>query len=287
MNKKAIIFGAKGQDGLFLSKLCKSKGIECLSLGIKDGDIRKYSTVSSIIKSQHPDYIFNLAAKSSARHELVFENHEIISSGALNILESVKKYSPSTKVFIAGSGLQFKNNELPITEDTEFEARDPYSVSRIQSVYASRYYRSMGLKVYIGYLFNHDSEYRSLNCLTQNVVQFVKKLNQGKFGELTIGNISVEKEWGYAGDIVNGILELVEQDDFYEAIIGTGKSYSIKNWLEICFEQVGYNWKEFVNIESLYTPEYARLVSNPSKIMSLGWSPKVDINELASIMINY
>ena len=288
MNKKAIIFGSAGQDGIFLAKQCKARGIDCIPLiNNSKGDVRNYNSVSKIIRLVNPDYIFHLSAKSSASHDLVFDNHEIISTGVLNILESTKKFTPNAKVFIVGSGLQFKNDEHPISEDVEFEGRDPYSIARIQSVYAGRYYRSLGLNVYIGYLFNHDSEYRSLDSVSQKIIQFVKKIKLGEYGKLIIGNISVKKEWGYAEDIVNGILDLVEQNNFSEAIIGTGVAYSIESWLDICFKYAGHDWQDFVEIKPLYVPEYKILVSNPSRIKSIGRKPKVDIDELASIMINH
>jgi GDPmannose 4,6-dehydratase len=284
--KKAIIFGSDGQDGILLSKECSDRGILCIPISKSTGlDIVRFDQVSEIIRTEKPDYIFHFAAYSSANHNLVFKNHEVISTGTLNILESVKTYSINSKVFIVGSGLQFKNDESPISEDTEFEARDPYSVSRIQSVYAARYYRRLGVRAYIGYLFNHDSQYRSKNSVSQKIVSFVQGLKKGQMGELNIGNIYVEKEWAYAGDIVNGILCLIEQDKIMEAVIGTGLCYSVKDWLEICFRQAGYDWKDFVIQDNLYIPEYKRLVSNPKKILSLGWRPSVDIDELASIMI--
>jgi GDPmannose 4,6-dehydratase len=288
LKEKAIIFGSAGQDGIFLQRLCKNRKIDCICLtNNKEGDVRNYHLVSNIIRRENPNYVFNFSAISSAKHELVMDNHEIISTGALNILESVKNFSPKSKVFIVGSGLQFKNNEIPISEEDEFEARDPYSVARIHSTYASRYYRNLGLKIYIGYLFNHDSQFRSLNSVSQKVVQFVKQIESKDNYPLEIGNIDVKKEWGYAEDIASGILDLVAQNDFYEAVIGTGIAYSIEEWLEICFKHYGFNWKDFVKIKSSYTPEYKILVSKPSKMMSIGWKPKVDIERLAHIMINH
>src|SRR6202008_1963773 len=107
--------------------------------------------VSKLIEEQKPDFIFHLAANSTTRHDALFENHATISTGSFNILEAVKNYSPQTKVFISGSGLQFVNADKPIKETDAFEARDPYSVSRIHSVYAARYYRRLGVKAYVGY----------------------------------------------------------------------------------------------------------------------------------------
>ena len=156
----AIIFGANGQDGYYLNQLLLQQ--QCVVVAVsRNGDflhtdLSNYIEVSELIKQHKPDYIFHLAANSTTRHDAMFENHATISTGTLNILEAVKNYSSHTKVFISGSGLQFKNENRPIKETDEFEARDAYSVSRIQSVYAARYFGSLGLKAYVGYFFNHQ-----------------------------------------------------------------------------------------------------------------------------------
>ena len=155
---KAIIFGASGQDGNYLSALLIKQGYDVIGVSRKNGylqtDISDFDQVFGLISQHMPDYIFHLAANSTTHHDALFENHATIATGTLNILEAVKRISPLTKVFISGSGLQFKNDDKPIKETDPFEARDAYSVSRIQSVYAARYFRSFGIKVYVGYFFN-------------------------------------------------------------------------------------------------------------------------------------
>jgi GDPmannose 4,6-dehydratase len=137
--KTAIIFGVNGQDGFYLSMLLQK--MEFTVIGISrtasNTDLTNFDSVVELVKKTTPDYIFHLAANSTTRHDALFENHATISTGTFNILEAVKIYSPQTKVFISGSGLQFVNTEKPIKESDIFEARDPYSVSRIHSVYAA------------------------------------------------------------------------------------------------------------------------------------------------------
>ena len=143
----AIIFGANGQDGFYLSGLLEQKGIKVIGVS-RSGNFLKtniadFAEVAELIKSSAPDFVFHLAANSTTRHDAIFENHETISTGTFNILEAVRLHSPTTKVFISGSGLQFENKNLPIKESDPFEARDAYSVSRIQSVHAARYFRRL------------------------------------------------------------------------------------------------------------------------------------------------
>jgi GDPmannose 4,6-dehydratase len=287
---KAVIFGASGQDGRYLTAECQKKGIIVIpisrSISGRKGDISKYDNVINIIEKTTPDYVFHLAANSTTAHNMLFENHETISTGTLNILEAVKKKSPTSKVFITGSGVQFKNSGQKISEDTDFKASSPYSVARIHSVYAARYYRSLGIKVYIGYLFNHESPYRALNCVSQKVVHAVKKIALGFPEKIEIGNIYVEKEWAFAGDIVRGILTLMEQDQIMEAVIGTGIGHSIKDWLKICFNLINKNGKEYIEEKKDFQAEYMRLVSRPDRILSLGWKPEVDIHKLAKLMVD-
>lgn len=286
---KAIIFGAFGQDGHYLSALLSAKGFDVLKIGRarnpSETDIANFDAVMTLIKSQKPDFIFHLAANSTTRHDVMFENHKIICDGTLNILEAVRIASPQTKVFISGSGLQFVNNSLPIKESDDFEARDPYAVSRIHSVYAARYFRTLGIKVYVGYFFNHDSPFRSERHVAKKITAFVKRISLGANEILEIGDVSVTKEWGYAGDIVNGIYSLVSQDIIFEANIATGKGYTIEDWLEISFGFVGKDWRSYVRIQDNFRSDYKVLVSDPSLIMSLGWTPSVTIEGLSSMMI--
>jgi GDPmannose 4,6-dehydratase len=287
---KAVIFGASGQDGYYLSALLKEHNYEVIGISRHNNslraDISDYDSVSALIKQHKPDFIFHLAANSTTNHAALFENHATIATGTLNILEAVKIHSPSTKVFISGSGLQFKNEGKPIKETDEFEARDGYSVSRIQSVYAARYFRSFGSKVYVGYFFNHDSPLRTERHMTKKITEAAKRIAAGSKEKLEIGDISVIKEYGYAGDIVNGLWRLVNQDAIMEANISTGKGYSIEDWLQECFSRINRNWRDYVILKKSFVPEYHQLVSDPSLAFSLGWRPQISFQQLAKLMMN-
>ncbi|MDX6443621.1 MAG: GDPmannose 4,6-dehydratase [Blastocatellia bacterium] len=286
----AIIFGANGQDGYYLGELCRAKGIEPIEVsrsgnGVR-GDVSSYEQTEHLIKKYRPAYVFHLAANSTTQHDALFENHETISTGTLNILEAVKSHSPSARVFITGSGVQFRNTGQPISEDQEFEATSPYSVARIQSVYAARYYRALGLSVYVGYLFHHESPMRQPRHVSQKIALAVKRIAEGSRDILELGDISVEKEWTFAGDVANGILTLVEQNAVFEAVIGSGVAYSIENWLDECFGVIGKDWRDHVRCREGFTAEYKRLLSNPRTMKSLGWSPSVNFSDLAAMMIS-
>jgi GDPmannose 4,6-dehydratase len=284
-----IIFGANCQDGYYLTKIYQKRGYEVLGIsrtghGIQ-GDVGKFELVRDLVRSHKPDLIFHLAAASTTRHDVLFENHTTIGTGVLNILESVYRWYPQCKVFLVGSGLQFVNKGKPIHETDPFDANSAYSFERIHSVYAARYFRTLGLKVFIGYLFHHESPLRKTHHVSQNIVQVVKRIAAGSSEKLELGDILVEKEWAFAGDIAEGMAVLVGQESVFEAVIGTGKTYTIEEWLKICFAYIGEDWRNHVVIQDGYQPEYKRLVSNPETINSLAWYAKVDIKSLAELML--
>ena len=286
---KAIIFGASGQDGFYLSALLKEHGYEVIGVSRQDNflkvDISDYHSVAELINQYKPGYVFHLAANSTTNHEALFENHASIATGTLNILESVKINSPNSKVFISGSGLQFKNEHKPIKETDPFEARDAYSISRIQSVYAARYFRTLGIQVYVGYFFNHDSPLRTERHMTKKIAETAKRIAAGSNEKLEIGDINAVKEYTYAGDIVRGIWILVNQNEIAEANISSGKGYSIKDWLEQCFSLVNKEWQDHVILNAEFVSHYRQLVSDPSRIFSLGWKPEVSFEDLAKMMM--
>ena len=286
----AIIFGAGGQDGFYLKRLLESQSINVIPIsrtiisGIS-GDISNKEFVFSILNKYQPDYIFHFAANSTTKHQHLYENHKAIIIGTLNILEGVKYFGFKTKVFITGSALQFKNNGDPISEDCEFYASSPYSVYRISSVHLARYYRDyFGLEVYVGYFFNHDSSLRNENHVNQLIVRSVKRIKNNKQKILELGNIDVKKEYNFAGDIVESIWVLVNQNKYSEAVLGCGVSNSIREWLEICFDLADLHWQDYVVVNDSYTPEYTELVCSPKIIKSLGWVQRKDIKTLAEMM---
>jgi len=287
---KAIIFGCSGQDGRYLSELLEGLGYTVIGVDragkFNSVDLTDFGKVASFINEYQPHYIFHFAADSTTKHTAWKSNHDTISTGALNILEAVYQYSNKSKVFLAGSGLQFKNEGKPIKETDPFDASSIYSVSRIHTVYTARYYRQLGVKVYIGYFFNHDSPFRSERHINKLIVNTVNRIAKGSDEKLEIGNLDVKKEFGFAGDIVKAVWILVNQDNIYEAVIGTGKAYSLKDWVDACFSIRGLNWQNHVILKEGFVAEYDLLVSDPSKILSIGWIPEVDITNLAQMMMD-
>lgn len=286
---KAVIFGASGQDGFYLRQLLHRENVEtvCISRsgdGVT-GDVADWKFVEGLIKTNQPDFVFHFAANSTTRHEALFENHAAISSGTINILEAVQRHSQHTKVFLSGSAMQFQNNGTPIDEATPFAPLSPYAVSRIHSVYAAKYFRSLGMHIYVGYFFNHDSPRRSLSHVNQRIATAAKNVSIGAGAHIEIGDVTVHKEFNYAGDVVEAVWKLVNQDDIYEVVIGSGVAHSIEEWLELCFALVNKTWSDHVVIRKDFIPEYKILVSNPVLIKSLGWQPEHDITSLARMMM--
>ena len=285
----AIVFGINGQDGQYLFRLLDQMEIECIGVTRSEGptnvNLAAYKDVSELVDKYRPAYIFHLAANSTTQHSAWRENHDTIGTGTLNILEAVKEWSPSTRVFVTGSGLQFQNNGRPIKESDSFDAKSIYAVSRIYSVFAARYYRTLGIKTYVGYLFNHDSPLRTDEHVNKKVVDAVKRIASGEKKKLVMGDLSVKKEFGFAGDIVKAIWTLVSQDTIFEATIGTGKAYTIEAWVDYCFSISGLDWKKHVEPAEKFTRQYDMLVSDPSTIFSLGWRPETSMEELAKMMM--
>jgi len=287
---KAIIYGANGQDGYYLGKLLSAGSIDLINVS-RSGDflhtdISDWNEVSELIRTHKPDYVFHLAALSTTQHFAWQENHHTISTGVLYLLEAVHRYSPGTRVFLSGSGLQFRNDGKPIKETDPFEATSIYAVSRIHTVYIARYYRKLGINVYIGYFFNHDSPLRSDKHVSRKITEAVKRIAAGQAEKIRIGDASVKKEWGYAGDTVKAIWALVWQDLIFEATIGTGLAYSIEDWIKTCFEYVNLDPSGSVEQEEGFKSEYRILVSDPATIFSLGWRPEVSFKQLAQMMMD-
>ncbi len=285
----AIILGAGGQDGHYLKTLLEKEGLTVVGIGrsgdwIK-ADLTSFDAIVELVKQHQPNYIFHFAANSTTRHAAWKENHDTISTGSLNVLEAVKEYAPHCKVFLSGSGLQFINEGLPIKETDAFEASSIYSASRIHTVYAARYFRSIGLKAYVGYFFHHDSPLRSERHINKKIMNTAKRIASGSGETLEVGDLSVKKEFGFSGDIVQGVWQLVQQDNVFEAVIGTGKAHAIEEWVDLCFSLNVLNWRTHTTQVEGFVPDFNILVSDPSTMHSLGWQPKVGIEDLAKMMM--
>jgi GDPmannose 4,6-dehydratase len=286
---KALVFGASGQDGHYVDALLRREGVETVGISRSGawqrGDVGKRADVEDAIRALRPDYVFHLAACSTTRHDAGLENHETIATGTLNILESAYRHAPQARVFIAGSGVQFTNRGQPIDEDANFEASSLYAVARIQSVYAARYYRSRGLRTFVGYLFHHESPLRKPSHMSMRIALAARRIAR-EGGRLEVGDPSVVKEWTFAGDVAQAMLCLLRQDDVSEAVIGSGEGHSIEEWLERCFGLAGLAWRDHVDVVPGFAVEYTRLISRPERLRALGWSPTVSFAALAEMLMH-
>jgi len=168
----------------------------------------------------------------------------------------------------------------------EVEASSLYAVARIQSAYAARYYRSRGLRTFVGYLFHHESPLRKPSHMSMRIALAAQRIAREGHGRLEIGDTSVVKEWTFAGDVAQAMLRLLRQDDVSEAVIGSGEGHSIEEWLERCFSLAGLAWRDHVDLVPGFAVEYASLVSRPGRLRSLGWSPTVSFAELAEMLMH-
>lgn len=286
---KALIFGASGQDGHYLGEICREQDVEPIGVSRAGaplrGDVARRDEVEALVREHAPGYVFQLAANSTTRHDALFENHETISTGALNVLEAVRRHAPEARVFIAGSGVQFENTGAPISERATFAATSPYAVARIQSVYAARYFRSLGVRAYVGYLFHHESPLRKPGHVAMKIALAARRIAAGSDERLELGDPTVEKEWTFAGDVARAMFTLIRQDDVFEAAIGSGEAHSISEWVEACFRVTGRAWRDHVDVRAGFVPEYRRLVSDPTTIRGLGWAPAVPLPGLARMMV--
>lgn len=287
---KALIFGINGQDGFYLKNILKIQGYDVIGVSRNEGDwlkgdVADYQLVKDLIDINKPEFVFHLAANSTTRHDVLFENHETIATGALNILESVKNYSPKTKVFLSGSGLQFKNDGKPIKETDAFDPKDIYSVQRIYSVYTARYYRSLGIKVYIGYFFHHDSPLRPERHLNMKIVAAAKRIKAGSSEFIEIGNPKVIKEYNHAADLMEAVWILMNQNNVFEAVIGSGIGYKISDWITTCANIMDVDLTKKIKINSHFKAEFEMLISDPITLKQLGWKAKYNIDDLAKEMI--
>lgn len=154
-------------------------------------------------------------------------------------------------------------------------------------MYLARYFRSIGIQTYVGYLFHHESPLRNERHVCQRIATAAHRIAKGSKEIIELGDISVRKEWTYAGDIAEGIMTLIEQDEVFEVVIGSGQSYSIENWLDECFKLVNKDWRHYVVCRENFKSDYPIMVSNPVTINSIGWHATTTIAELAKLMIDH
>jgi GDPmannose 4,6-dehydratase len=310
---KALITGINGQDGSFLAELLLSKGYEVHGITrrtsnplhdnishllgkitLHPADMTDAGSLHNAIERFLPDEIYNLAGMSQVRwsYDVPSMTMDVNCNGLLRIIESVRSLRLDCKIYQACSSEMFgKVMEVPQTEKTPFYPRSPYGVSKAAAYYMARVYReSYGMKIYCGFLFNHESERRGEEFLSRKVAKYVAYVANGGKEKLKLGNLDAKRDWGYAKEYVEWIYEIMQHEKPDDFVIATGETHSVKEFVEEAFKVVDiYNWEDFIDYDkSLTRPaEVDLLIGDATKSKEvLGFSPTVKFKELVSIMVN-
>lgn len=311
--KKALITGITGQDGSYLAEFLLEKGYKVYGLTrrtstinnerihqIEDkiellqGDLLDQSSLTEAVAHAHPDEVYNLAAQSFVKtswNQPVLTG-EFTALGTTRVLEAIRNVDPKIKFYQASSSEMFgKVTETPQKETTRFYPRSPYGVAKVYGHYITLNYReSYDLFACSGILFNHESPRRGLEFVTRKITHAAARISLGKQDKLELGNLDAKRDWGFAGDYVEAMWLMLQQETPDDYVIATGENHSVEEFVKIAFEAVGINdWKKHVvanKEEHLRPAEVDYLIGDASKAEKvLGWKPKTSFRQLVEIMV--
>lgn len=310
----ALVTGISGQDGSFLAELLLSKGytvhgiirrtsqadlpnIKHLldSITLHPADMTDAGSIHAAIEKSQPDEIYNLAGMSQVRwsYDVPSMTMDVNCGGLLRIIESVRSLKLDCKIYQACSSEMFgKVQEVPQTEKTPFYPRSPYGVSKAAAYYMARVYReSYGMKIYCGFLFNHESERRGQEFLSRKVCKAVAEISVGLRQRITLGNLDAKRDFGYAKEYVDWIWNIMQHHTPDDFVIATEETHSARELVQLAFKHVGIeDWESYVDYDpALMRPaEVDLLIGDASKSKQvLGFSAKVKFPELVSIMMEH
>jgi GDPmannose 4,6-dehydratase len=320
MAKQALITGITGQDGYYLSELLHEKGYEIYGLirgqqnpkrarveqeqpyiKLIEGDLTDPSSLTRAIELSKPDEIYNLAAISHVGYS--FKTPQLVADvtgkGVLNVLEAIRQtgaaktvrfYQASTSEMFGG--LDYNRPGEGYDEDALFHPRSPYGVAKLYGHWITKNYReSYDMHASCGILFNHEGERRGLEFVTRKISNAVARIHLGKQDHIELGNLDAKRDWGYAGDYVDGMWRMLQQDQPGDYVLATGETHSVKEFLELAFKAAGIdNWQPLVkkNPAFMRPAEVDILLGNPAKAEAkLGWKRKVDFPGLVKLMVEY
>lgn len=310
--KVALLTGTNGQDASYLCELLIEKGYDVNGIirrtsqplmdnikHLRDkitlipGDMTDSGSIRNAIALCKPDEIYNLAGMSQVRwsYDVPAMTMDVNCIGLLRIIESVRGLKLDSKIYQACSSEMFgKVMETPQTEKTPFYPRSPYGVSKAAAYYMARTYReSYGMKIYCGFLFNHESERRGEEFLSRKVCKAVAQIKAGTLDKLVLGNLDAKRDFGYAKEYVEWIWRIMQHPTPDDFVIATGETHSVKEFVELAFHYSGINnWEDYVSYDkSLTRPaEVDLLIGDATKSKEvLGFEPKVKFNELVKIMV--
>jgi GDPmannose 4,6-dehydratase len=307
----ALITGITGQDGSYLSEFLLSKGYQVVGMArrtstvtleriehllddmtVVQGDLHDQSSLVALLEEYQPQEVYNLAAQSfvpTSWTQAVLTG-EVTALGVTRLLEAIRLVNPKIKFYQASSSEMFgKVVEVPQCETTPFYPRSPYGVAKVYGHWIAVNYReSYNLFAVSGILFNHESPRRGLEFVTRKISDGVAKIKLEMANELRLGNLDARRDWGYAGDYVQAMWRMLQQDQPDTYVVGTGVTHSVREFCQVAFGHVGRNYEDFVvQDERFYRPaEVDLLVADPSKAgRVLGWEPTVGFEELVVKMV--
>ena len=311
-NKRALITGITGQDGSYLAEFLLNKDYKVFGLvrrtstvnferikHIQDnielisGDLLDQNSLINAIKESNPDEIYNLASQSfvpTSWKQPVFTG-EATALGVARVLEAIRAVNLKIKFYQASSSEMFgKGREVPQTEKTQFYPRSPYGVAKIYGHWITVNYReSYNMFCCSGILFNHESPRRGLEFITRKVTNAAAKIKLGLSNELRLGNLDAKRDWGFAGDYVKAMWLMLQQEKPDDYVISTGITHSVRYLVQIAFDYVNLNWKDYVIVDPKFVrpAEVDILLGDSTKALKkLGWAPETSFEELIKMMID-
>ncbi len=312
MGKKALITGITGQDGSYLAEFLLEMGYKVYGivrrsstinferlahlqgrLELIPGDLLDQNSLISALQQSEPEEVYNLAAQSfvpTSWNQPVLTG-EFTALGVTRLLEAVRVVNPGIRFYQASSSEMFgAANEMPQNEKTQFYPRSPYGVAKLYGHWITVNYReSYDLYTCSGILFNHESPRRGVEFVTRKVSYAVARIKLGLQDKLKMGNLDVERDWGFAGDYVRAMWLMLQQEKPQDYVIGTGTTRSVRHFLETAFEHAGLDYRDYVEIDSdlLRPAEVFHLLGDASKAKrELGWEPTVSFEELVHMMVD-
>jgi GDPmannose 4,6-dehydratase len=309
--KKALITGVTGQDGSYLAEFLISQGYEVLGMvrrsstvnfdrihhfqddiTVVQGDLLDQVSLLDILREHRPHEVYNLAAQSfvpTSWKQPVLTG-EFTALGVTRMLDAIRMVDPEIRFYQASSSEMFgKVQEVPQSETTPFYPRSPYGVAKVYGHWITVNYReSYDLFACSGILFNHESPRRGLEFVTHKVTYGAARIKLGLADELRLGNLEARRDWGYAGDYVQAMWLMLQQDEPDDYVIATGETHSVQELCEVAFGCLDLDWREYVLSDAQFfrPAEVDLLVGDASKAgVKLGWEPTVSFEQLIQLMV--
>ena len=311
-DRRALITGITGQDGSYLAELLLEKGYDVYGMTrrastenveriahlldrmtLLQGDLLDPPSLDAALRGARPHEVYNLAAQSfvpTSWNQPVL-TAEFTAVGVTRMLEAIRSVDPEIRFYQASSSEMFGSvREVPQTELTPFHPRSPYGVAKVYGHHITVNYReSYDLFAVSGILFNHESPRRGLEFVTRKISDGAARIKLGLAGELRLGNLDAQRDWGFAGDYVEAMWLMLQQEQPSDFVIATGQPHSVRDFAELAFERVGLDWERHAVSDPLFLrpAEVDHLVGDASRArQELGWEPKTSFRELVELMID-